>query len=80
MVGSYGHGEFMKPINYYASLHQRINAAISKTADARQLEALIREAEHNLAEAPDPPRLRATLDKLQAAHAHSRSHMAQVVQ
>ena len=65
--------------NYFASLEARINGAINKTADARQLEALIREAEHNLAEAPDPARLRATLDRLQAAHAYSLSHRAQVV-
>ena len=69
----------MKPINYYASLEARINGAINKTADARALEALIAEAEFSLAEAPNPVRLRATLDKLQAAQAYSLSHRAQVV-
>jgi hypothetical protein len=70
----------MKPINYYPSLQQRINSAISRIAEARQLEALIAEAESALPDAPDPPRLHAALIELKAAHAHSRSHMAQVVQ
>ena len=55
---SVGPGEFMKPTNYYPSLEQRINAAISNDFDAHQLDALIAEAERALADAPDPERLR----------------------
>ena len=68
-AASAGHGEFMKPINYYPSLAQRINYAISSGTDARQLEALIAEAELALSDAPDPARLRATLAQLKQTHA-----------
>ena len=59
----------IKPNNYYASLQQRINYAISSGTDARQLEALIAEAELAFAAAPDPARLHATLAQLKQTHA-----------
>ena len=62
----------MKPTNYYPSLEQRINSAVSNNFDARKLDALIAEAELALAEAPDPARLHATLTKLKTTRAQSR--------
>ena len=69
----------MRPINYYPSLEQRINFAISNSADASVLEALLAEVEHAFADAPDPEHLRTVLAKLKTAHARSRSRINWIV-
>ena len=59
----------MKQANYYPSLTQRINSAITTGTDARQLAALIAETELAFADAPDPAALRAALAQLKTTHA-----------
>lgn len=64
-----GMSSVIRPSNYYPSLAQRIDNAITTGTDVRQLAALIAEAELAFADAPDPAALRATLAQLKTTHA-----------